>query len=373
MPPDGPIQSPSMAGAESKVQQTTDAAPDDNGEHAASHGGSTSHSSPSKASSTSQTATGDKRKRGDNAGEPEDGIKRQMIALLIRGRAAAPPSYQKEQVLIGSEVQTSEAELSESHEPSQSRTPNQGTSEMQMDATEGQKFLGALFVVVSMNRLLRQRWELYEDCRGKCRCRCNVVETFKTNLEELEKKRHRTPVNVKHLNEIVEYRNQVSKFTLGLEVLKEETSTLLRDHDGLHDEVDAGVEAVIEYDESLKDDEALRFLKVRATFWKIFKEHQEAASAAAKSAKAKHKGIQDETAAIRSRMKGHFKQILIASPWNLHQYTYAERRWPFLDPHDRDSHRPPSLEHFPQASFHRQESHVITISHWNFPPSLDAL
>ena len=80
-------------------------------------------------SSTSQAATEDKRKRGDDAGEPGDGIKRQMITLAICGRpAVAPPSYQEQQVLIGSEAQTSKAELSESHEPSSSPTENQGTS-----------------------------------------------------------------------------------------------------------------------------------------------------------------------------------------------------------------------------------------------------
>lgn len=139
-------------------------------------------------------------------------------------------------------------------------------------------------------------------------CGCNVRNEF----EELEKK-HRTPVNLKHLNETVEYRNQLSKFTPGLEVLKEETSTLLRDCNGLHDELDADVEAVNEHDGSLKADEALGFSKVRPTFWKIFKERQEAASAAAKRAEAKHKEIEGERDATRSRMEGRFKQNLIES------------------------------------------------------------
>lgn len=182
---------------------------------------------------------------------------------------------------------------------------------MQLDSTEGQKFLGALFAVVSLNRLLRQRWELYEDCRGNYRRRCNVVESFKTCLEELQKKKPHTHVNLKHLTETLEYRKQLSKFTPEQELLKEETSKLLREYDGLRDEVDAGVEAVLAYDESLKDDEALQFLKVRATFWKVFKERQDAASAATKSAEAKKKEIEDERAVIRSRMEGHFKQDLV--------------------------------------------------------------
>ena len=179
MPSNPTNQSPSPVGAEDGEQQITIAASDNNGDHAVSHSNSTTHSLPSEASSASQTATGDKRKRGDDAGEL--GTKRQMIALPLRGRpAVAPPSYQNQQALIGSEAQTSRAELSKSHEPSPSPTENQGMSEMQLDATEGQKFLGAKFAVVSMNRLLRQRWELYEDWRGQYRRRCQVVEMFKT-------------------------------------------------------------------------------------------------------------------------------------------------------------------------------------------------
>lgn len=190
-------------------------------------------------------------------------------------------------------------------------------SEMQLDATEGQEFLGALFKVVSMNRLLRQRWDLYEDYLGKYRRRCHVVESFETGLEELEKKKHSTTVSPKLLNEIVEYRCQISKFTPGLEMLKEETDKLRDEYYALHDEVDAVIEAVLAYDESLKDDEALQFLTVRATFWKIFKERKDAASAAANSTEAKHKEIEEERASIRNRIGGHYKQNLIeriASP-----------------------------------------------------------
>ena len=313
MLPGPPNQSPSLAGAQDSDQQTAGAAPDNNGEHAASHGDSTPHSSPLEASSTSQAATGDKRQRGDDAGEPGEGIKKPKITLplLFSRLAIAPPSYQEQQVLIDSGVQPSKAELSESHEPNSSPSEDQNMSEMQLDATEGQEFLGALFTVVSMNRLLGQRWELYEDSRGKYERRCHIVESFETGLKELEKKKHSTTVNPKHLNEIVEHRRQISKFTPDLEMSKEETDKLINEYDGLHDEVDAGIEAVLAYDESLKDDEALQFLTVRTTFWKIFKEIKDAASAAANSAEAKHREIEEERASIRNRIGGHYKQNLI--------------------------------------------------------------
>lgn len=100
-------QSPSPAGAESGEQQIANAASDNNRNHAVSHSNSTTHSSPSEASSISQAATGDKRKREDDAGEAGDEVKRQMIALAFRGRpAVAPPSYQEQQAFIGSEAQT---------------------------------------------------------------------------------------------------------------------------------------------------------------------------------------------------------------------------------------------------------------------------
>lgn len=77
-----------------------------------------------------------------------------------------------------------------------------------------------------MIRILRQKDELYEDSRGKYRRRCHMVESFQRELEELEKKKRTTTVDAKLLNDIVEARNQVSKFTIGREVLKEETSKL---------------------------------------------------------------------------------------------------------------------------------------------------
>lgn len=160
-----------------------------------------------------------------------------------------------------------------------------------------------------MIRILRQKDELYEDSRGKYRRRCHMVESFQRELEELEKKKRTTTVDAKLLNDIVEARNQVSKFTIGREVLKEETSKLRGEYDALHDEVDASVETVLAYDESVKDDEALRFLP--ATFWTVFRERKEAANAAAESTTAKRKKIEDERAATRSRMGDQFKQDLI--------------------------------------------------------------
>ena len=90
-------ESPNLTGAEEGEQHGADAADNDNGEYTSS-----------RDDDTSEAATGDKRKRGKEAGEPGDGIKRQMIALPFRGRAAiAPPSYQEQQVLISSKEQTS--------------------------------------------------------------------------------------------------------------------------------------------------------------------------------------------------------------------------------------------------------------------------
>lgn len=181
---------------------------------------------------------------------------------------------------------------------------------MQLDATEGQKFLSSLFSLVSVIRILRQRWDLYEDSRGRYKRRRDVVESFEMGLKELEKNKHRTTVDPKHLNEIAECRNQLNNLTPGLSALKEEMSGLLRAYDGLHEDLDSSVEGLLAYDESLKDDEALRFLP--ATFWKVLKGLKEAASAAAESVTAKRKEIEDERAAILRRMEGRFKQNLIA-------------------------------------------------------------
>ncbi|KAM0708034.1 hypothetical protein Q7P35_004683 [Cladosporium inversicolor] len=290
-------------------QQAADAPSGNNKEHATGHDDGTSQPSPSRAPSATQAATGDERKRPEDVDEPGDGIKRQMITQPLGGcPGVAPPSCKEQQVIIASEAQTPNTE-----------------PEMQLDATEGQKLLAALFSVVSMKRLLRERWEPYEHCRGKYRRRCDVVESFQSGLEEFEKKKHSTIVNPKHLSEIVEYRNQLSKFTTGLKALKEEKYMALSEYDALHDELDVGVEGVPMYDESLKDDEALQFLAKRGDFWQIFKARQERASAAAKNAEVRRKEIEDERAAIRSRMEGHFKQSLvdrlanpgatITSPW----------------------------------------------------------
>lgn len=302
MSPPRPGQSPISSAAEEAV---ADAAFDHQEDHTTGDGDTASQSTPARASTTTEAATGDKRKRGDDAGEPGDCIKRQMIALPFRGRAAiAPPSYQKQQALVGSEGRT------EPREPIAPPNGNQHISEMQLDSTEGQKFLGALYSAVSIMRMLRQRWDLYDDSRGQYRRRRDVIESFQAGLEELEKKKHRTTVDPKHLDEITEYRNQLNHFTPGLSVLKEEMKGLLRVYDGLHDDLDDSVKSVLAYDESLKDDEALRFLP--AMFWEGLKGRKEAAIAAAESATTKRKEIEHRRAAIRKRMEGRFKQNLIA-------------------------------------------------------------
>ena len=89
-------QSPSLVGAKGDEHQAADTTLADPGKHAISHDDSTSKSPSTRASSATAAATGDKRKRGNDAGEPGDGIKRQMITLPFRGRIAAPPSYQEQ-------------------------------------------------------------------------------------------------------------------------------------------------------------------------------------------------------------------------------------------------------------------------------------
>jgi len=293
-----PGESPSLVGAEHGEQHAAHTAQNSHGEY--------------KSSCDDSTATGDKRKRGEEAGEPGDGIKRVMFALPSRGRPAiAPPSHQEQQILIGSEVQTSNAEPSEAPGSNPPPNENQSMSDMQLDATEGQKFRDTLFSAVSMMRMLRQKSELYDDVLGKYRRRRNVVESFQTSLEELEKKKQSTTVTPKLLNEIVEYRNQLSKFTPGLDELKEEKSRLLEDYDALHDEVDAAVERVLAYDESLKIGEVHIVWFLPATFWEVFKGRQQAGIAAVDNATAQRKAIEDERAAIRGRMEGRFKQKLM--------------------------------------------------------------
>jgi hypothetical protein len=139
-----------------------------------------------------------------------------------------------------------------------------------------------------------------------------VVESFQTGLEDLERKKRLTTINQKHLNEIVEYRNRLSKFTPGRDALKEETNRLLREHDGVQDEVDASVEDLSVYGESLKGEVVLQFLTEGANFWRIFEAHRSAAKLATESARAKLEAIEDERPAVRSRMQGHFKQVLVS-------------------------------------------------------------
>lgn len=311
MPLPHPEQSSSLAEAEGEEQQAADAALDHRGEYAISNSDGTSQSTPVRAPSAPQTATGDKRKREIDADEPGDGIKRQLIALPFRGRVAAPPSYQEQQVLTGRQVQSSNAEPGLSQESNSPLNENQSTSEMRLDATEGHNFLGALFSVVSMNRLLSHRWELYEDCRGQYRRRCHVVNSMKKALEEAESNKDLTSVNPKNLNEILAYQNEVSKFTPGRDALQEETSKLLRDYDALQDEVDASVEDLFVFDETVKDEEVLRILNLGPRFWKKYEARRSASRKAAENMKIKLAAIEDERSAIRSRMEGRCKQILL--------------------------------------------------------------
>ena len=303
-------QSSNLAEAEVEEQQAADTALDHRGEYAVSHGDGISQSTPVRAPAAPQTATGDKRKRGDDAGEPGDGIKRQLIALPFRGRVAAPPSYQEQQVLTHSKVQspTTEPGLPQVSNSSPDKSPS--TSGVVLDATEGYKFLGALFSVVSMNRMLSHKWELYEDCRGQYRRRCDVVNSFQSSLKDAETKKKFTTVDPKLLNEIVAYRDQVNKLKPGRDALEEEASKLLRDCDALQDEVDASVEDLFVFDASLKDDELLRFLRFGADFWKMFEARRSAAKEVAENTRARLGAIEDERSAIRGRMEGRCKQTL---------------------------------------------------------------
>ena len=129
-------------------------------------------------------------------------------------------------------------------------------------------------------------------------------------LEELERKRDRTTVSRKHINEIVEYRNQLGKFAPGRDVLKEETSMLLREYDALHDEVDASVEGLFAYG-AHENEEVLQFLTKGSNFWEVFKARRSTTNVAMMSARAKLKAIEDERLALRNRIESHFKQTLL--------------------------------------------------------------
>jgi hypothetical protein len=228
--------------------------------------------SPLEATLATQTSTGDKRKRDGDAGQPLSRLKRQMFDLPIRGPA---------------------------------RPDNE---------TEGENFLSALFEVVSMNRLLHQRYELYQDCRGKYKRQLRLVESFETALDELERNTDIQSVSQQHLNERVEYENQLRIFVPKLNDSKDEASRTLREHDGLRDEVAAGVEGLLlAYGKGLECTTALMFLKDNANFRKVLEARSSAAETATKNNKAAFKAIEEERLTIRGRMNGRFKQILMTS------------------------------------------------------------
>jgi hypothetical protein len=160
--------------------------------------------------------------------------------------------------------------------------------------------------------MLHQRYELYQDCRGKYKRRLRLVESFETALEELEKKTDIQPVSQQHLDERVEYENQLRIFVPKLDDSKEEAIRSLREHDGLRDEVAAGVEGLLlAYGRGLESTTALAFLKDNANFWKILEARSLAGEMATKNTKAAFRAIEDERPAIRGRMNGRFKQILM--------------------------------------------------------------
>jgi hypothetical protein len=130
---------------------------------------------------------------------------------------------------------------------------------------DGEHFLSTLFAVVSTNRMLHQRYELYQDYRGKYKRRLRLVESFETALDELEKRTDIQPVSQHDLNERVEYENQLRIFVPKLNDSKDEASRTLREHDGLRDEVAAGVEGLLlAYGRGLESTTALTFSKDNA-------------------------------------------------------------------------------------------------------------
>lgn len=289
MPPGRPKPPPYLAEAGQDEQQAADAGLGEQEARTISNDDNTSQKSQPRAPCTTQATTGEKRKRETDVAQPVTESKRQMKTLPFRSKLAAL-SRSHQTKLVGVGVPPSSAEPV---------------------ATEGQKFLNALFSVVSMNRLLRQRWELYEDCRGKYRRRCHVVESFQTGLEELEKKKSLRIVNQNYLNEMVEYRNQLKIFMPGMDELKEETNKLLREHDGLRDEVDAMVEDLFVHGKSLKDDEALQFLTQSSDFWETFESRRSVANTAAESVRVRREEIEAERLAIRGRIDGRFNRVLL--------------------------------------------------------------
>jgi hypothetical protein len=215
---------------------------------------------PLEATSAIQAGAGDKRKRDGDASQPLTRHKRQTFDLPFRGPA---------------------------------RSDNE---------QDGEHFLSTLFAVVSTNRMLHQRYELYQDCRGKYKRRLRLVESFETAMDELEKRTDTQPVSQQHLNERVEYENQLRMFVPKLNDSKEEASRSMREHDGLQDEVAAGVEGLLlAYGRGLECTTALMFLKDNANFWKVLEARSSASETVPKNTKAAFRAIEDERLTIRGR------------------------------------------------------------------------
>lgn len=247
---------------------------------------------PSTASSSKQAkqaVAGNKRKWDDDGSQPDDRHKRQTFDLPFRGPAVPPRNGN-----LTSHVDNAP-----------------GTSS---SSTQRAQFLGALFAVVSTNRTLRLRWELYQDCRKKCKRRCRVVESFEAGVQSVQEKTYGQYISQQHLSEMGEYQAQLKIFIPERDESQQKTGRLLREHDGLRDEVEASVEGLFVYDKSLRDEQALQLLAkdgYHGSFWDVFEARQLAAKTAAENAKTAMKAIEDERRTIRSRMDAHSKQILL--------------------------------------------------------------
>lgn len=244
---------------------------------------------PSKVSSSKQAVTGDKRKRDDDSSQPDNRQKRQTFDLPFRGPPVPPRNGN-----LTSHVD---------------KAPGTSSS-----TTQRAQFLGTLFTVVSTHRILRLRWELYQDCREKYKRRCRVVESFEAAIQNVQEKTHGQFISQKELSEMGEYQAQLKIFVPERDEGQQETGRLLREHDGLRDEVEASVEGLFLYDKNLRNEQALQFLArdgYHGSFWDAFEARRLAAETAAKNAKTAMKAIEGERRTIRSRMDAQFKQLLL--------------------------------------------------------------
>jgi hypothetical protein len=149
---------------------------------------------------------------------------------------------------------------------------------------------------------------------GEYKRRLRLVESFETALDALEKRTDIQPVSQQHLNERVEYENQLRIFMPKLNDSKEEASRSLREHDGLRDEVAAGVESLLlAYGKDVEYTTALTFLKDNTNFWRVLEARSLAGETVTKNNKAAFRAIEDERYTIRGRMNGRSKQILMTS------------------------------------------------------------